>query len=118
MAIFKGYTTIDKKFGNTVLEDIELAKRDLMNHFYTRRGERLGQPEFGSIIPELVFEPIDEFIIDLVQDDVKRIVEYDSRWELLDLDIDSSEHTIECVVSLRYISTTTDTELYLKFTTE
>ncbi len=55
MATFIGYSSVDRKFGNFTLKDVELAKRDLLNHFYTRKGERLGEPEFGSIIQDMVF---------------------------------------------------------------
>ena len=36
-----------KKFSIT---DIELIKQDLFNHFYTRQGERLMNPTYGTII--------------------------------------------------------------------
>jgi len=55
MATFVGFSTIGRKTGTNVLEDKELAIRDLLNNFYTRRGERLGEPEFGNILPELIF---------------------------------------------------------------
>lgn len=118
MATFRGFSTIDIRFGNAVLEDVELAKRDLMNHFYTRKGERFGEPEFGSILPDLVFEPLDEFVVDAVEDDVKEIVGTDPRWILLDLDTNVLDHTIECRLSLEYKKTSTVEELYLKFTSD
>lgn len=118
MATFRGYSTIDLRFGNTILEDSVLAKRDLMNHFYTRKGERFGEPEFGSILPDLVFEPLDEFVIDAVEDDVRQIVGLDPRWILLDLDTNVTNHTIECRLTLEYKTTSTAEELYLKFTAE
>ena len=118
MAIFKGYSTVDVRFGNVVLEDIALAKRDLLNHFYTRKGERLGQPEFGSILPDLVFEPLDDLVIDLVEDDVRDIIDNDPRWILNNLDVQVGTHTLTCVVNLTYKDTATVDELYLKFTAE
>jgi phage baseplate assembly protein W len=118
MAIFKGYSTVDVRFGNVVLEDIALAKRDLLNHFYTRKGERLGQPEFGSILPDLVFEPLDDLVIDLVDDDVRDIIDNDPRWILNNLDVRVGTHSITCVVNLTYRDTATVDELYLEFTAE
>jgi phage baseplate assembly protein W len=118
MAIFKGYSTVDVRFGNVVLEDIALAKRDLLNHFYTRKGERLGQPEFGSILPDLVFEPLDDLVIDLVEDDVRDIIDNDPRWILNNLDVQVGTHSITCVVNLTYRDTATVDELYLEFTAE
>ena len=118
MATFRGFSTIDRKFGNVVLEDVELAKRDLLNHFYTRKGERLGEPEFGSILPDLVFEPLDDFTINDVEDDVVSIVSTDPRWELNSVDTEVGDHSITCRVNLTYRPDSTIEELYLEFTAE
>jgi phage baseplate assembly protein W len=83
MAKFIGFSSIGRRTGTQVLEDKELAKVDLLNNFYTRRGERLGEPEFGSILPLLVFEPFDQRVIDLADEDVRRIVNLDPRWKLM-----------------------------------
>jgi len=118
MATFRGYSTIDKRFGNFVLEDVQLAKRDLLNHFYTRKGERIHEPEFGSILPDLVFEPLVPEVVDQVEDDVRTIVRTDPRWTLKDLNIEIGEHSITCHLDLVYNPTTTIEYLYLKFTAE
>ena len=55
MVTYIGYSTIDSINGSKTLVDAELAKRDLLNNFYTRRGERVQNPLFGSILPDLVF---------------------------------------------------------------
>ena len=52
--IFKGFSTIDKIRAPYSLFDQELIKRDLLNEFQTRRGERLMKPNFGSIIHDLL----------------------------------------------------------------
>ena len=72
MVTYIGYSTIDQISGSKTLVDVELAKRDLLNHFYTRRGERVGNPTFGSILPELVFEPLDNATIKEALDDYNR----------------------------------------------
>jgi len=118
MATFIGYSTVDRRFGNFTLKDVELAKRDLLNHFYTRKGERLGEPEFGSIIQDLVFEPLDDRTVNAVEDDVRDVVANDPRWILNTLNINTGQHTIECVLSLTYRPDSTAEELYLKFTAE
>ena len=115
---FIGYSTVDKDFGSVMLEDIALAKRDLLNHFNTKKGERLGEPQFGSILPLLVFEPLDEDTIFAVEDDVREIVGFDPRWKIIDVDTIIGEHSIECNLILEYLPTTTVDQLYLKYTTE
>ena len=44
MAIYKGYTSVNRKFTGTEATDSELVRADLLNHFNTRVGERLMQP--------------------------------------------------------------------------
>jgi phage baseplate assembly protein W len=118
MATFIGYSSVDRKFGNFTLKDVELAKRDLLNHFYTRKGERLGEPEFGSIIQDMVFEPLDDRTVNAVEDDVRDVVANDPRWILNTLNITTGQHTIECILNLIYKPDSTAEELYLKFTAE
>ncbi len=75
---YKGFSTIDqnKKFR---LTDLELIKRDLLNHFAIRKGEKLMNPDFGSIIWNIMFEPLTADVKALVVDDIQRIVSYDPR---------------------------------------
>ena len=81
--LFKGYSSVGKKIGSTQLFDLNLAKQDLMNHFYTRRGERLMEPTFGSIIPTLLFNPISNETEDLIVQDAQEIVDLDPRFTLV-----------------------------------
>ena len=119
MVTYIGYSTIDQISGSKTLVDEELAKRDLLNHFYTRRGERVGNPTFGSILPELVFEPLDEVTEQEAKDDVDKIVNNDPRWNVLETLLSKpTEHSLEIKVRLEYIDTGTAEELLLNFTGE
>ena len=119
MATYIGYSTIDQISGSKTLVDVELAKRDLLNHFYTRRGERVGNPTFGSILPELVFEPLDSATIKEARDDVDVIVNNDPRWNVLETLVRKpDDHSIEVKVRLEYIDTGTAEALFLNFTGE
>lgn len=69
------------------MTDIELVKMDLLNHIYTRRGERVHMPRFGTRIPELLFEPLDGFVIDVIREDLIQVFEFDPRVNLLDLTV-------------------------------
>jgi len=115
MTTFIGFTTIDRKTGTRTLEDKDLAIRDLLNHFYTRRGERLGEPEFGSILPELVFEPFDQLLIDLADEDVRTIINFDPRWNLVDYRIEPVENDLTITVQLTYVPDLTSSELFLRY---
>ena len=71
---FRGYSSIGTSFLNPVLYDLALAKQDLLNHFNTRKGERIMMPEFGSIVWDMLFEPLDDFTIGLIDADVRLII--------------------------------------------
>ena len=115
MRKFKGYSTINKTWGNFKLYDIDLAKRDLLNEFYTRRGERLMSPQFGSIVWDLLFDPLTDEVVDAIRADCLRIVTKDPRLDLLDIDIADNEHTIIVTIILKYVPTATETELVAVF---
>ena len=91
----------------------------MLNHFYTRRGERVGNPTFGSILPDLVFDPLDGTTERLALDDVNVIVNNDPRWNVLETLLSKpNDHSLEIKVRLEYIDTGTAEELFLKFTGE
>ncbi len=115
MRKFKGFSTIDRTWGNFKLYDIELAKRDLLNEFYTRKGERLMSPTFGSIVWDLLFDPMTEETVQLINDDCLRIVSKDPRLELRNIYVQESEHSITVTILLNYVPTATVTELVAVF---
>ena len=59
MAKIKGLSTVDKVRAPYTLVDSALVKRDLLNTFYTKKGERLMRPNYGSIIWDLLMNPED-----------------------------------------------------------
>jgi phage baseplate assembly protein W len=112
--LYKGFSTVrrNKKFRVT---DVELCKQDLINHFAIRKGEKLMQPNFGSIVWNLLFEPLDDRLNQLIIDDVKRIVGYDPRLGLQNINITGQEHGIQIEVDLLFIPTNQSTALSLQF---
>lgn len=111
-------TNVGRRTGTNTLEDKELAKRDLLNHFYTRKGERLGEPEFGSILPELVFEQLDQLTIRRADDDVRTIIRLDPRWNLIDYEIITEQHSLIITVQLEYVQDLSQEELVLRYRSE
>lgn len=67
------------------LTDIELIKRDLLNHIYTIKGERPMRPNWGTRIPMLAFEPLDQTTIDIVKEDLTEVVNDEPRVKLIDM---------------------------------
>lgn len=115
MRKFKGFSTVNKTWGNFKLYDINLAKQDLLNEFYTRKGERLMSPQFGSIVWDLLFDPLTDEVIDAIRADCLRIVTKDPRLNLLNIEVTDNEHTIIVSIILKYVPTATETELVAVF---
>ena len=85
--LYRGYSSFEfESTGSFKINDIELIKLDLLNHIFTRRGERVMMPRFGTIIPDLVFEPLDDETTEQVDSELRQVFDYDPRVELLQLD--------------------------------
>jgi len=84
--IYKGYSTFEfERTKSLSLRDVELVKLDLLQHLFTQRGTRVMMPDFGTIIPELTFEPLDSETLDELHTEVKAVLDYDPRVEILKL---------------------------------
>jgi phage baseplate assembly protein W len=115
MAIFKGFTTLDRVKAPFTVTDQELIKRDLLNEFYTKKGERVMRPNFGSIIWDILMDPNDETLVSRIKEDIRRIVAKEPRVELLDLIIYVADHAISAEVVLKYLPFNNAESLYLLF---
>jgi phage baseplate assembly protein W len=114
MALYVGYSTIDQNKSVTLV-DADLIKRDLINHFYIRRGEKLMNPNFGTIIWDSIFEPFTEQLKTAIVDDVTRIVRYDPRLQVDQILVDQFEHGILIELRLNYVATNETETLKLIF---
>jgi phage baseplate assembly protein W len=112
--LYRGFSTANnsKKFR---LTDIDLVRQDLMNHFSIRKGEKLMQPNFGSIIWSLLFEPMDEYINQMIIDDVQRIVGYDPRLGLENITIVTQDFGLQIELDLIYLPSNQLVALNLQF---
>lgn len=86
--LYRGYNSWEFDRNKTFrLRDIEIVKSDLLNHIFTRKGERVMMPRFGTIIPEMVFEPLNEDTIDVVYEELEFVFNYDPRVEIQNLTV-------------------------------
>jgi phage baseplate assembly protein W len=118
MAIkYRGFSTIDrtKKFH---LADIELVKRDLINHFSIRKGEKLMQPSFGSIIWNMLFEPMTADVQAAIVDDIKRIVNYDPRINATNILVNELDQGLQIQIDITYLQGDFSSQLTLNFNTD
>lgn len=99
---YKGFSSKESK--NTFkLHDIDLVKQDIMNHFYIRKGEKLMNPDFGTVIWDLLFEPFTEEVKKLNTDDVEAIINYDPRIAINSVSIDSTDMGIRIQADITYL---------------
>jgi phage baseplate assembly protein W len=75
---YKGFSSIGNNSGSR-LYDFDLVKQDILNNFNTRKGERLMNPKFGSIIWDLLMEPLTDDVQKLLRDDITEICNSDPR---------------------------------------
>lgn len=114
MTIYRGFSTLvnKKKYS---LTDYALAKQDLINYFSIRRGEKLMQPSFGTVIWDQLFEPLNESTRDVITGDIKRIVGYDPRLAVNQINVVEETYGIQIQITLSYIPTNQADTLLLNF---
>lgn len=117
MSIYKGFSTLEKN-KRFKLCDFDLVKRDILNHFYLRRGEKLMNPNFGSIIWNVLFDPLTDELRKTVTDDVKRIVAYEIRVQLDAIVLTEFDHGLQLELDLTYLTTNQTDKLKLRFDRE
>ena len=113
--IFKGFSTVNGEFSSTKLYDISLVKQDLMNHFNIRKGEKLENPEFGTIIWDVLFEPLTDSLKEAIIKNVTDIINYDPRVSVNNVTIQTFESGIQIECALTYLPYNISESLRLTF---
>lgn len=112
---YKGFSTISNDGESYALYDFALIKQDLLNHFHIRKGERLEQPEFGTIIWDIIFEPMTDSLKRLVAKDVEEIINYDPRIQAETVIVSEYETGLVIECSLTYLPYYITEQLQLRF---
>lgn len=112
--MYRGFSTVgrNKKFR---LTDFELVKQDIINHFYIRKGEKLMNPSFGTIIWNVLHEPLTEDLKRVIITDVQNIAKYDPRVSFENILVTEYDRGIQIEVELRYLQTNQINNLSLMF---
>lgn len=108
MATYKGFSTqnhLSSMETGFLLTDKELVNQDLLNHIYTIPGERVMQSTFGTRISMLAFEPLDKNTLAIVEEDLRKVVDYDPRVELIEILVQAlpDNNAIVAWLDLRYV---------------
>ncbi len=117
-ASFIGFSTAGRIKPPYTLIDFDLVKVDLLNHFNTRKGERVMLPEFGTVIYDLLMDPLDDTTKDLIREDVIRIIKSDPRVEMVDLIMTELDRVILLEVELLYLPNGVTETIAIQFNIE
>jgi len=99
---FKGFSSrADKQ--NFKLYDFECAKQDLINRLSIRKGERVENPEFGTIIYDAIFEPFTEALKDAIVEDVTANLNADPRIATEEILVTEADKGIAIQATIRYV---------------
>lgn len=101
---FTGFSTSANRSAKRawVLTDRELIRQDLLNHFYTKLGERVMRPTFGSRLYEFIMEPNVEQVQSSIFAEVERIINLDPRLGVSDLRLHADGHFVIISMTLYY----------------
>lgn len=101
--LFFGYSTLDTTTKKQEFSDIALIKRDLINNFYTRPGERLMLPTYGCGIWKLLFDQFDAMTQDAIVDYAKQVIANDSRLQLNNINLIQIDNGLLIQMEVLYV---------------
>ena len=86
-----------------VVKNENAIKQSIKNLVLTQKGEKLFQPEIGSGVYELLFEPMDPFTADSIRDElINTLGQYEPRITILEVDVEPNEDTNTFDVTVEY----------------
>ena len=114
---YKGFSTIGQT-GKFRLTDFDLVKQDIINNFQIRKGEKLMNPDFGTIIWNIIHEPLTEDLKAVIITDIKKIAAYDPRVSIDNVVVTEFSQGIQVELQLRYVQTNQVNVMELQFDNE
>ena len=100
-SVFKGFSSRAEQ-NNYKLYDFALIKQDLINRLSVRKGERIENPEFGTIIYDVLFEPLTDALKEAVADDITANLNADPRLVTEDIVVSEFDHGISVQATIKY----------------
>jgi len=111
---FKGFSS-RAEYQNFKLYDFEVAKQDLINRLSVRKGERVENPEIGTIIYDAIFEPFTEALKDAILEDVTENLNADPRLSTNDITVTEADSGIAIQASITYVPLNITEKLQFNF---
>lgn len=112
---YKGFSTLNPNNYGFKLYDFELIKQDIFNHFNTRKGSRVMNPGFGTIVWDLLMEPLTDRIRELLTEDIETICNFDPRVYPLQININEYEKGFLVEITLQMKNTNEQANMKLVF---
>jgi phage baseplate assembly protein W len=112
---YRGISTVGNPTGGFALYDLALIKQDIVNYFHIRYGERLENPNFGTIIWDLLFEPLTAEVKNLIVQNVSTIINSDPRVRVQNVIVSEYESGIQIECELTYLIYNISENLRFKF---
>ena len=99
---FKGFSSRADNT-NFKLYDFEVAKQDLINRLSIRKGERVENPEFGTIIYDAIFEPFTEALKNAIVEDITENLNADPRISTEEILVSEADKGIAIQATITYV---------------
>lgn len=113
--VYRGFSTVSNQTENFGLFDFQLIQQDILNHFHIRQGERLMNPSFGTVIWDLIFEPLTDEVRKLITSNVDRILNSEPRVRTSQVIITPYETGLQIECVLTYLPYNISQEMKLRF---
>jgi len=115
IATYKGFSTINNNFGSSKLTDTDLIKRDLLNHFAIRKGEKLMNGNFGTSLRDLIMDPLTEETKAIIIQEIDDVLSNDPRIINEGVVLDEYENGLQVEIVVRYALDNQTENLVVRF---
>ena len=111
---YRGISTVANPRGFNLF-DLEIIKQDVINHFHIRKGEKLENPTFGTVIWDVLFEPFTEDLKELIIKDITEVINFDPRINVNSVTVDTYESGLQVDCSITYLPYSISETMRIKF---
>ena len=112
---YRSISTVNDENDGFRLYDLAVIKQDIINHFHIRQGEKLENPEFGTIIWDVLFDPLTASLKQAIVDNVQDIIDYDPRVAADQVIVNEYESGIQIECTLIYLDYSIAETMQLQF---
>jgi len=112
---YRGISTVNNNNTKFALFDLALIKQDIINHFHISKGEKLENPDYGTIIWSVLHDPFTDSLKTAIIEDVNNIFDSDPRINADKVVVTPYESGLQIEVELTYLNYNISEKLRLNF---